>query len=294
MITAEQVKQLRERTGAGMMDCKKVLTETNGDEEKAIELLRERGIAKAAKKSDRIAAEGLVTTYVTEDHKIGAVVEVNAETDFVAKNEEFKNFVADVAKQVAEKNPATVEELLAQTSITETDKTVQDVLTNKIATIGENMSIRRFERFETTNGFVESYIHGDGKIAVLVEMEGGDNTLAKDICMQIAAARPEYLDRESVPQERVNHEMEILKAQAVNEGKPEAVAEKIVQGRIGKFYGEICLVEQDFVKDPDQKVGKLVESKDAKIVRFARFEKGEGLQKREENFAEEVAKQVNG
>ena len=294
MITAEQVKQLRERTGAGMMDCKKVLTETNGDEEKAIELLRERGIAKAAKKSDRIAAEGLVTTYVTEDHKIGAVVEVNAETDFVAKNEEFKNFVADVAKQVAEKNPATVEELLAQTSITETDKTVQDVLTNKIATIGENMSIRRFERFETTNGFVESYIHGDGKIAVLVEMKGGDNTLAKDICMQIAAARPEYLDRESVPQERVNHEMEILKAQAVNEGKPEAVAEKIVQGRIGKFYGEICLVEQDFVKDPDQKVGKLVESKGAKIVRFARFEKGEGLQKREENFAEEVAKQVNG
>ena len=294
MITAEQVKQLRERTGAGMMDCKKVLTETNGDEEKAIELLRERGIAKAAKKSDRIAAEGLVTTYVTEDHKIGAVVEVNAETDFVAKNEEFKNFVADVAKQVAEKNPATVEELLAQTSITETDKTVQDVLTNKIATIGENMSIRRFERFETTNGFVESYIHGDGKIAVLVEMEGGDNTLAKDICMQIAAARPEYLDRESVPQERVNHEMEILKAQAVNEGKPEAVAEKIVQGRIGKFYGEICLVEQDFVKDPDQKVGKLVESKGAKIVRFARFEKGEGLQKREENFAEEVAKQING
>ncbi len=294
MITAEQVKQLRERTGAGMMDCKKVLTETNGDEEKAIELLRERGIAKAAKKSDRIAAEGLVTTYVTEDHKIGAVVEVNAETDFVAKNEEFKNFVADVAKQVAEKNPATVEELLAQTSITETDKTVQDVLTNKIATIGENMSIRRFERFETTNGFVESYIHGDGKIAVLVEMEGGDNTLAKDICMQIAAARPEYLDRESVPQERVNHEMEILKAQAVNEGKPEAVAEKIVQGRIGKFYGEICLVEQDFVKDPDQKVGKLVESKGAKIVRFARFEKGEGLQKRKENFAEEVAKQVNG
>ena len=294
MITAEQVKQLRERTGAGMMDCKKVLTETNGDEEKAIELLRERGIAKAAKKSDRIAAEGLVTTYVTEDHKIGAVVEVNAETDFVAKNEEFKNFVADVAKQVAEKNPATVEELLAQTSIAETDKTVQDVLTNKIATIGENMSIRRFERFETTNGFVESYIHGDGKIAVLVEMEGGDSTLAKDVCMQIAAARPEYLDRESVPQERVDHEMEILKAQAVNEGKPEAVAEKIVQGRIGKFYSEICLVEQEFVKDPDQKVGKLVESKGAKIIRFARFEKGEGLQKREENFAEEVAKQVNG
>ena len=293
MITAEQVKALREKTGAGMMDCKKVLTETNGDEEKAIELLRERGIAKAAKKSDRIAAEGLVTTYVTENGKVGVVVEVNAETDFVAKNEEFRSFVADVAKQVAEKNPATVEELLAQKSITDESKTVQEVLTEKIATIGENMSIRRFERFET-NGLVESYIHGDGKIGVLVEMEGGDNNLAKDICMQIAAARPEYLDRNAVPQDRVDHEMEILKAQAMNEGKPEAVAEKIVQGRIGKFYGEICLVEQEFVKNPDQKINQLLEANGAKVVRFARFEKGEGLQKREENFAEEVAKQMNG
>ncbi len=293
MISAEQVKKLRERTGAGMMDCKKVLTETNGDEEKAIELLRERGIAKAAKKSDRIAAEGLVTTYVTEDHKIGAVVEVNAETDFVAKNEEFRAFVRDVAKQIVDKAPATVEELLAQKSEAEPDKTVQEVLTNKIATIGENMSIRRFERFEGT-GLVESYIHGDGKIGVLVEIDGGDSTLAKDICLQIAAARPEFLSREDVPEDRVAHEMQILKAQAVNEGKPEAVAEKIVQGRIGKFYGEICLVEQEFVKDPSQKVGKLVESKGAKILRFVRFEKGEGLQKREENFAEEVAKQING
>ncbi len=294
MITAEQVKMLREKTGAGMMDCKKVLTETNGDEEKAIELLRERGIAKAAKKSDRIAAEGLVTTYVTEDHKLGALVEVNAETDFVAKNEEFRSFVADVAKQITVNKPATVEELLSQKSIVEPDKTIQDVLTNKIATIGENMSIRRFEKFETEQGLIESYIHGDGKIGVLVELEGGNSELAKDVCMQIAAARPEYLDRQSVPQDRVEHEMEILKVQAVNEGKPEAVAEKIVQGRIGKFYGEICLLEQDFVKDPDQKVGKLVESKGAKIVRFARFEKGEGLQKREENFAEEVAKQIKG
>jgi len=293
MITAEQVKALRERTGAGMMDCKKVLTETNGDEEKAIELLRERGIAKAAKKSDRIAAEGLVATYLSEDKKVGSVVEVNAETDFVAKNEEFRNFVADVAKQVAEKNPASVEDLLAQPSIAEPDKTVQDVLTNKIATIGENMSIRRFERYET-NGQLESYIHGDGKIAVLVDMEGGNTTLAKDICMQIAAARPEFLNKESVPQDRVDHEMEILKAQAMNEGKPEAVAEKIVQGRIGKFYSEICLVEQPFVKDPDQTITKLLESNSAKVNRFARFEKGEGLQKREENFAEEVAKQVNG
>ena len=291
MITASQVKELREKTGAGMMDCKKVLTETDGDFEKAIELLRERGIAKAAKKSDRIAAEGLVTTYVSEDGKVGAVVEVNAETDFVAKNEEFRSFVADVAKQVALKAPATVEDLLNQPSIAEEGKTVGEVLTSKIATIGENMSIRRFERFETEN-MIESYIHGDGKIAVLVEMENATAELAKDVCMQIAAARPEYLDRESVPAERVEKEMEILKAQAMNEGKPAEIAEKVVMGRIGKFYGEICLVEQDFVKDSDIKVGKLVESKGAKIVRFARFEKGEGLEKREENFAEEVAKQM--
>ena len=293
MVTASLVKELREKTGAGMMDCKKVLTETNGDEEKAIELLRERGIAKAAKKSDRIAAEGLVDTYISEDGKIGVVVEVNAETDFVAKNEEFKTFVKDVAKQIAERNPADVEALLEQTSIAEPDKTVKEVLTNKIATIGENMSIRRFERFETNN-LLESYIHGDGKIAVLVEIENGTPELAKDICMQIAAARQEYLDRDAVPAERLAKEMEILKAQAMNEGKPEAIAEKIVQGRLGKFYSEICLVEQEFVKDSDIKVGKLVADKGAKIIRFARFEKGEGIEKKEENFAEEVAKQIKG
>ena len=293
MITASQVKELREKTGAGMMDCKKVLTETNGDEEKAIELLRERGIAKAAKKSDRIAAEGLVETYISEDGKVGVVVEVNAETDFVAKNEEFRNFVADVAKQIAKENPADVEALLEQKSIAELDKTVREVLTNKIATIGENMSIRRFVRFETNN-LLQSYIHGDGKIAVLVEMENGTPELAKDVCMQIAAARPEFLDRASVPADRLAKEMEILKAQAMNEGKPAEIAEKVVQGRINKFYSEVCLVEQEFVKDSDIKVGKLVESKGAKIVRFARFEKGEGLEKKQENFAEEVAKQING
>ena len=293
MITASQVKELREKTGAGMMDCKKVLTETNGDEEKAIELLRERGITKAAKKSDRIVAEGLVETYISEDGKVGVVVEVNAETDFVAKNEEFRSFVKDVAEQVAKENPADVEALLNQKSIRESDKTVSEVLTNKIATIGENMSIRRFVRFETNN-LLESYIHGDGKIAVLVEMENGTPELAKDICMQIAAARPEFLDRASVPADRLAKEMEILKAQAMNEGKPAEIAEKVVQGRINKFYSEVCLVEQEFVKDPDTKIGKLVESKGAKIVRFARFEKGEGLEKREENFAEEVAKQIKG
>ena len=291
MITASQVKDLREKTGSGMMDCKKVLTETDGDMEKAIELLRERGIAKAAKKSDRIAAEGIVAAYVSEDGKVGAVVEVNSETDFVAKNEEFKTFVEDVAEQIAKENPADVEELLEQTSIKDSNKTVKEVLTDKIAKIGENMTIRRFERFES-NGLVEKYIHGDGKIGVLVDIENGDAELAKDICMQIAAAKPEFLDREAVPQERLDKEMEILKAQAMNEGKPEAIAEKIVQGRVGKFYSEICLVEQEFVKNPDLKVKELLSSKNAKINRFARFEKGEGIEKKEENFAEEVMKQI--
>ena len=291
MITAELVKELREKTGAGMMDCKKVLTETDGDMEKAIELLRERGIAKAAKKSDRIAAEGLVAAFVTSDKKVGALVEVNAETDFVAKNADFRSFVEDIVEQIAEKNPANLEDLLAQESIREAGKTVKDVLTEKIATIGENMSIRRFVRFES-EGLVESYIHGDGKIGVLVDLAKGESDLAKDVCMQVAAAKPEYLDRKAVPQEEVAKEMEILKAQAMNEGKPAEIAEKMVQGRIGKFYGEICLLEQPFVKNPDQKVQDLVASKGAEVVRFARFEKGEGLEKREENFAEEVMKQI--
>lgn len=291
MVTAAQVKELREITGAGMMDCKKVLTETDGDMEKAMELLRERGIAKAAKKSDRIAAEGLVECYISEDGKVGSIVEVNSETDFVAKNEEFKEFVMEVAKQVALNNPKDVEELLGQESIQEAGKTVKEVLTDKIAKIGENMNIRRFERFEST-GLVEKYIHGDGKIAVLVDFAKGDQEIAKDICMQIAAARPEFVRESEVPAERVAKEMEILKAQAMNEGKPAEIAEKMVQGRIKKFYGEICLIDQEFVKDSDKKVSEVLKEKDAEITRFARFEKGEGIEKKEENFAEEVAKQI--
>ena len=291
MISAAIVKELREKTGAGMMDCKKVLTETDGDMEKAMELLRERGIAKAAKKSSRIAAEGLVYTLVSEDKKVGALVEVNAETDFVAKNEDFQNFVKDIAEQVLNTNPKDVEELLSQESIKETGKTVNEVLTDKIAKIGENMSIRRFIRFET-DGLVESYIHGNGKIGVLIEMEKGDSDLAKDLCMQIAAAKPEYLEIKDVPAEKVDKEMEILKAQAMNEGKPAEIAEKMVKGRIGKFYSEICLLEQEFVKDSDKKVSDIVKEKEAKVSKFARFEKGEGLEKKEENFAEEVMKQI--
>ena len=290
MITASLVKELREKTGAGMMDCKKVLTETDGDLEKAAELLRERGIAKAAKKSGRVAAEGIVEAYISEDGKIGAAVEVNSETDFVAKNEEFKSFVADIAEIVVTANPADVAALL-ETEYKGTGKKVQEVLTDKIATIGENMTIRRFARFES-EGLVESYIHGDGKIAVLVDFKKGDSILAKDICMQIAAARPEYLKRDEVPQAAVDKEMEILKAQAMNEGKPAEIAEKMVQGRIGKFYSEVCLLDQEFVKDSSVKVGALIESKGAEMVRFARFEKGEGIEKAEENFAEEVMKQL--
>ena len=290
MISASMVKELREKTGAGMMDCKKVLTETDGDMEKASELLRERGIAKAAKKSGRIAAEGLVSSYVDENKKIGAIVEVNAETDFVAKNEEFKEFVNDIAKIVAKTNPKDLEGLLNEKYL-ETEKTVSEVLTDKIATIGENMSIRRFARFES-EGLIESYIHGEGKIAVLVDFSKGEKEVAKDVCMQIAASRPEYVCESEVPEEVVNKEMEILKAQAMNEGKPEEIAEKMVKGRIGKFYAEICLLDQPFVKDQNMKVSELLKSKNSEIVRFARFEKGEGIEKKEENFAEEVMKQL--
>lgn len=291
MVTASLVKDLREKTGAGMMDCKKVLTETDGDMEKAAELLRERGITKAAKKSDRIAAEGLVYCYLSDDKKLGVVLEVNAETDFVAKNEEFRKFVADTAAHIAAKNPATVEELLEQTSTIDSTKTIKDILTDKIATIGENMTIRRFARYES-KGLIETYTHGDGKIGVMVDLAQGTSEVAKDVCMQIAAARPEYLNESEVPADVVNHEMEILKAQAMNEGKPAEIAEKMVKGRIGKFYGEICLVDQAFVKNPDIKVSELLKQNNAEVTRFVRFEKGEGLQKREENFAEEVAKQM--
>ena len=292
MITADLVKQLRDRTGAGMMDCKKVLTETDGDMDKAADLLRERGIAKAAKKASRIAAEGLVTSYLSDDKKVGAIVEVNAETDFVAKNEEFVKFVNEVAEIVAKENPTDVEDLSKKPYL-DSGMTVGEMLTEKIAKIGENMSIRRFQRYES-DGIVESYIHGGGKIAVLVNFSKGDSTVARDVCMQIAAARPEFLDEASVPADRLDKEMEILKQQAMNEGKPAEIAEKIVQGRIGKFYEEICLVDQAFVKNPDIKIKDLLKQNDAEIVEFARFEKGEGLEKREENFAEEVAKQING
>ena len=291
-IKAQQVKALREKTGAGMMDCKKALVETNGDEEKAIDLLREKGILKAAKKSDRIAAEGLVDIYISDDKKVGAIIEVNSETDFVARNEEFRTFVKDLVKQVADENPADVEALLNSESAVESGKLIKDVLTEKIATIGENLSIRRFERFET-EGVLGQYIHMGGTIGVLVDTDCASEEVGEDICMQITAEKPEFIDEKDVPEDRVNKEKEVLKAQVVNEGKPEAIAEKIVNGRIGKFFGEICLLDQPFVKNPDIKVREMLAQNKVTVNRFVRFEKGEGLQKREENFAEEVAKQIN-
>lgn len=292
MVTAQQVMNLRKKTGAGMMECKKALTEANGDEEKAIIILQERGILKAAKKADRIAAEGLVDTYISEDGKVGAIVEINSETDFVAQNEEFKSFIKNVAKQIAINNPKDVDDLLNEDSMFEEGKKVQEVLTGKIAKIGEKLNIRRFERFETQDGKIGTYIHGDGKIGVLVEMNNSNDQVTKDICMQIAALNPEFLNEEDVPEDRVNQEKEILKKQVMNEGKPEQIAERIVLGRLSKFYGEICLVDQEFIKDSSKKIKDILKENNATIKRFVRYEKGEGIEKKEENFAEEVAKQL--
>ncbi len=306
-ISAAAVKELRERTGAGMMDCKKALAETAGDLEKAIEYLREKGLAAAAKKSGRIAAEGLVNAFVTPDKKVGVLVEVNCETDFVAKNEDFQQFVQDVAQVVAAKNPANLDALL--NLALPSGKTVSETVTGLVATIGENMSVRRFARFELKgNGAVDSYIHMGGKIGVLIECtteksETVNNpefmTLEKDLAMQVAAAKPEYVKRDEVPADVLESEKAIYKAQAMNEGKPEAIAEKIMIGRLEKFYKDVCLVEQLFIKDTDKTVTKLLQEVSSKIggeniavTRFARFEKGEGIEKRKDDFASEVMSQI--
>ena len=289
MISASTVKELREITGEGMMDCKKALTETNGDIEKAIEYLREKGISKAAKKSSRVAAEGVVAAFVSEDAKTGAVVEVNAETDFVSKNEEFVAFVNKLVEIVAVKAPKDVEEL--KTMEFENGKTVEEVLTEKIATIGENMSIRRFERIETDN-LVGKYIHGNGQIAVLVELKGGNQEVAKDVCMQVAALNAEFLDESQIPADRVEKEKEIITQQTINEGKPANIAEKIAEGRLKKYFEELCLVHQKFVKDSSKTVSEYVKENGGEIVKFYRLEKGEGIEKKEDNFVEEVMSQL--
>ncbi|MBU7008300.1 translation elongation factor Ts [Phosphitispora fastidiosa] len=289
MVTAAMVKELRERTGAGMMDCKKALAETGGDMEKAIEFLREKGLAAAAKKSGRIAAEGLVSAKVASGNKKAVLLEVNCETDFVAKTDEFKAFVDEVADVILHNNPTDVDGLL---QVKAGQSTVSEMLTEKVAKIGENISIRRFASFEAPDGFVEAYIHGVGRIGVLVELSGNSDNLgevAKDVAMQVAASKPDYATRDQVAADVIEKEKEILKVQAMNEGKSENIAEKIVMGRIEKFYKENCLVEQPFIKDTDLSVKQMLEQKQVKVARFIRFEMGEGLEKRENDLAAEVA-----
>ncbi|WP_346887217.1 translation elongation factor Ts [Clostridium sp. UBA1056] len=305
MITAAMVKELRERTGSGMMDCKKALSETNGDMEKAVEVLREKGLAAATKKAGRIAAEGIVTTYISEDMKIGSVVEVNCETDFVAANDDFKALAANVAKMAATTTVTTVEELLAEKYVGDESVTLQDAVTALIAKLGENMSVRRFEKFAVDNGIIQSYIHGNGKIGVLVQLacEKQDEvlkTVAKDVAMQVAAANPLFLNKDQVDNESLEKEKEIYRVQALNEGKPENIVEKMVMGRISKYYKEVCLVDQVWVKNGDYTISKYLQEEGKKlgasmdVVKFARFERGEGIEKKEENFAEEVQRQMQG
>lgn len=290
-ITASMVKELREKTGAGMLDCKKALMETNGDMEKAIDYLREKGIASAAKKAGRIAAEGLVA--VKAEGNKAVIVEVNSETDFVAKNEQFQTLVKNLADHILANTPANVEEALAQKFNGE-DKTVEEYINSSIATIGEKISLRRFAVVEKgDNAVFGTYLHMGGRIGVITVLEGtNDAELAKDIAMHVAAINPSYVSHEEVPSEELEREKEVLKQQALNEGKPENIVAKIVEGRLGKFYERVCLLDQPFVKDGDQKVGKYVESKGASVKSFIRYEVGEGLEKREDNFADEVKAQM--
>ena len=286
-ITASQVKELRERTGAGMMDCKKALTATDGDMDKAIDYLREKGLSKAAKKASRVAAEGLVDIYLDEANKVAALVEVNCETDFVANTDDYKNLVHSITKHVALTKPADMQALLDST-FTGSDKKVSEIVTEAIAKIGEKVDIRRFSVYEYGSHTLGRYIHGAGKIGVLVELEGGDEELAKHVAMHIAAANPGYMDRTVVPADVLDHEKEVLAEQARNEGKPEKIIEKMVMGRIQKFYKENCLVDQEFVMDPDKTISGLLKEKNAKAIRFVRYQLGEGIEKKQEDFASEV------
>ena len=289
-ISAKLVKELREKTGAGMMDCKKALTETDGDIDKAIDYLREKGIAKAAKKADRIAAEGLV--HVEEKGNEAAIVEINSETDFVARNEGFQELVKEIAIQVLDSKVDTVEAILE--SELADGKTVDQRMKEAISTIGEKLSIRRFAvRTKSDSDAFGSYLHMGGRIGVLTVVEGTtDSDAAKDVAMHIAAINPKYVSSEQVSEDEIAHEKEVLKQQALNEGKPEKIVEKMVEGRLRKYLQEICAVDQNFVKDPDQTVEAFLKSKGGKLVDFVRYEVGEGMEKREENFADEVKGQM--
>ena len=285
-ISAAMVKDLREKTGAGMMDCKKALTATDGDMAKAIDYLREKGIAKAEKKAGRIAAEGAVTVYITDDKKTGVLLEVNCETDFAAGNEQFRDLEKKIALHIADANPADLDAL----NDSEIDgKTVAALITEATATIGEKISLRRFVRYES-DGVLAGYIHMGGKIGVLVDLSGGDDELGKDIAMQIAASAPSAVDRSGVAAEDLEHEREVLRKQALEEGKPANIVERMVEGRINKFYKEVCLVEQIFVKDTEKTVKDVLGS--VQVRRFERYQLGEGIEKKQEDFAAEVAAQI--
>ena len=291
-VTAALVKELRERTGAGMMDCKKALVECDGDMDKAIDFLREKGLAAAAKKAGRIAAEGMVDAFV-DDNGVGVVVEVNCETDFVANTDRFKALCRDFAKHIAASAPADVDELLAQPFYADSSKTVNDLIGEATASIGEKISLRRFERFVPKAGMVDTYVHLGGKIGVMVELECADisdevKTMSHDITLHIAAVKPQFVRREEVPSANLEKEREILTQQALNEGKPAKIVERMVEGRINKYYQEVCLLEQPFVKDPDITVAKMLNGK-ATVVRFVRFERGEGLEKRHDDLAADIA-----
>lgn len=290
-ITAKMVKELREKTGAGMMDCKKALTETDGNMEEAIDFLRKSGAAQAAKKADRIAAEG--TTAIEVNGNDAVLLEVNCETDFVTKNETFKELVTDLGKHLVTKKPADLEAAL-QEEVEGRGETVEEYINNVVATIGEKITLRRFALLNKADDAVfGSYLHMGGTIGALTVLDGtNDEQLAKDIAMHVAAVNPSYVSREDVNEAEVNREREVLKEQALNEGKPEKIVEKMVEGRLGKFFEEICLLEQPFVKDGDVKVKKYLEEKGADINTFVRFQVGEGIEKKEEDFAEEVMSQM--
>lgn len=308
-ITASMVKELREQTGAGMMDCKKALTETDGDFEKAIEFLREKGLATAQKKAGRIAAEGIVSTTIKDGDKVAAIVEVNAETDFVAKNEVFRTYVKEVVEQAADTEAADIEAFKAEPWALDTSVTVADKLAAMIAKIGENMNIRRFEKIVSEDGVVVSYIHAGGKIGVLVEAKTDNNSdvvkeALKNVAMQIAALNPKYVSTDEVPEDYKEHEKEILMAQAKNDpknaNKPENIIEKMIAGRLSKELKEVCLLEQEYVKAENKEtVAKYLEAvskevgSEVTLKRFIRFETGEGLEKKNEDFAAEVAAQMN-
>ncbi|ALN76273.1 elongation factor Ts [Staphylococcus hyicus] len=289
-ISAKLVKELREKTGAGMMDCKKALQETDGNIDKAIDYLREKGIAKAAKKADRIAAEGI--THVEVKGNDAVIVEINSETDFVARNEGFQQLVKEIANQILETKAESVE-ALNETTLPN-GKKVSEHMNEAISTIGEKLSLRRFElRTKTDNDAFGAYLHMGGRIGVLSVVEGTtDEEAAKDVAMHIAAINPKYVSSDQVSEEEINHEREVLKQQALNEGKPENIVEKMVEGRLRKYLQEICAVNQDFVKNPDQTVEQFLKSKGGQLVDFVRYEVGEGLEKREENFADEVKGQM--